>query len=98
MDMSPVPVAGTFVRSASQLHEQRQVTRSSVACRLGSGPGPGPGSGAGGRWSGLVGGAPDHAAALLGFSLVMPPGRHQFAPQSLGWARVCVPSGQMCGC
>ena len=91
VDMSPAPVAGTCVPSASQLHEQRQVTRSSVAYRPGSGPGPGPGSGAGGGWSGLVGGAQDHAAACVGIpcSLVMPPGRHQFAPQSLGWARVC---------
>ena len=53
-------------------------------------PGPGPGAGPGGG-SGLVGGVSGHAAAFMEIpcSLVMPPGRHQFAPQSLGWARVC---------
>ena len=53
-------------------------------------PDPGPGTGPGGR-SGMVGGSLDRAAAFRGIpcSLVMPPGRHQRAPQSLGWARVC---------
>ena len=56
------------------------------ALGLCAGPGPGPR----GR-SGLVGGVSGLAAACLEIpcSLVMPPGRHQFAPQSLGWARVC---------
>ena len=51
---------------------------------------PGAGPGPGGR-SGLVGGASGFAAAFRGIprSLVMPPGRHQRAPQSLGWERVC---------
>ena len=59
-------------------------------CRKGSGGGPGPGSGPGGR-SGLVRGVPGLAAACLEIpcSLMVPPGRHQLAPQSLGWARVC---------
>ena len=43
-----------------------------------AGAGPGPGCGTGTR-SGAVGPR----------SLVMPPGRYQFAPQSLGWTRVC---------
>ena len=88
VDMSPAPVAGTYVRSASQLHEQRQVTRSSVAYRPGSGPGPCPGSGAGGRWSGIGLGL---AATSSGISrtLGMPPKHHQGVPQSLGWKRVC---------
>ena len=41
--------------------------------------------------TGRVGRVSGLAAACLEIpcSLVMPPGRHQFAPQSLGWARVC---------
>ena len=67
------------------MHDQRQVSRNSLARSSGAGPGPGPG----GR-SGLVGGVPGLATACLKIpcSLVVPPGRHQFAPQSLGWARV----------
>ena len=55
-----------------------------------SGVGVGPGPCPGGR-SGLVGGVSGFAAACLEIpcSLVVPPGRHQIAPQSLGWARVC---------
>ena len=82
VDMSPAPAAGTYQRSASILHDQRPVPRN----RLDPGYGPGPG----GR-SGLDGGVSGLAAACLEIpcSLVMPPGRHQFAPQSLGWARAC---------
>ena len=82
-DMSPGLAAGTY-----RLHDQRQVTRSKLARSSGTGAGPGPGPG--GR-SGLVVEVSGLAAACLGIpcSLVMPPGRHQFAPQSLGWARVC---------
>ena len=90
VDMSPAPAAGTYRRSADKVHDQRQVSRKRLAESSGGGPGPGPGSGPGGR-SRLVGGALDRAAALRGIpcSLVMPPGRHQRAPQSLGWERVC---------
>ena len=90
VDMSPVPVAGTYRRSADKVHDQRQVSRKRQAEGSGGGPGPGPGTGPGGR-SGLVGGSLDRAAAFRGIpcSLVMPPGRHQRAPQSLGLARVC---------
>ena len=90
VDMSPAPAAGTYRRSAGTVHAQRQVPRECLAESSGVGPGPGPGTGPGGR-SGLVGGVPGLAAACLEIpcSLVMPPGRHQFAPQSLGWARVC---------
>ena len=90
VDMSPAPDAGTYRRSADKVHDQRQISRKRQAvCSVG-GPGPGPGTGPGGR-SGLVGGSLDRAAAFRGIpcSLVMPPGRHQRAPQSLGWARVC---------
>ena len=88
VDMSPAPAAGTYRRSAGTVHAQRQVPRKRLA--ESSGVGPCPGTGPGGR-SGLVGGVPGLAAACLEIpcSLVMPPGRHQFAPQSLGWARVC---------
>ena len=81
-DMSPAPAAGTCRRSASTVHDQRQVSRNSLARSSGAGPG--------GR-SGLVGGVPGLAAACLKIlcSLVVPPGRHEVAPQSLGWARVC---------
>ena len=90
VDMSPAPAAGTYRRSADKVHDQRQVSRKRQAESSGRGPGPGPGAGPGGR-SGLVGGSLDRAAAFRGIpcSLVMPPGRHQRAPQSLGWARVC---------
>ena len=90
VDMSPAPDAGTYRRSADKVHDQRQVSRKRQAESSGEGPGPGPGAGPGGR-SGLVGGSLDRAAAFRGIpcSLVMPPGRHQRAPQSLGWARVC---------
>ena len=90
VDMSPAPDAGTYRRSADEVHDQRQISRKRQAvCSVG-GPDPGPGTGPGGR-SGLVGGSLDRAAAFRGIpcSLVMPPGRHQRAPQSLGWARVC---------
>ena len=88
VDMSPAPAAGTYRRSAGTVHAQRQVPRKRLAESSGVGAGPGPGPG--GR-SGLVGGVPGLAAACLEIpcSLVVPPGRHQFAPQSLGWARVC---------
>ena len=90
VDMSPAPAAGTYRRSADEVHDQRQISRKRQAvCSVGD-PDPGPGPGPGGR-SGLVGGSLDCAAAFRGIpcSLVMPPGRHQRAPQSLGWARVC---------
>ena len=88
VDMSPAPAAGTYRRSAGTVHAQRQVPRKRLAESSGVDTGPGPGPG--GR-SGLVGGVPGLAAACLEIpcSLVMPPGRHQSAPQSLGWARVC---------
>ena len=92
VDMSPAPAAGTYRRSAGTVHDQRQVPRTRLAESSGvsPGPGPGPGPGSGGR-SGRVGGVSGLAAACLEIpcSLVMPPGRHQSAPQSLGWARVC---------
>ena len=88
VDMSPAPAAGTYRRSAGTVHAQGQVPRECLA--ESSGVGPGPGTVPGGR-SGLVGGNPGLAVTCLEIpcSLVMPPGRHQFAPQSLGWARVC---------
>ena len=88
VDMSPAPAAGTYRRSAGTVHVQRQVSRKRLARSSGVGVGPGPGPG--GR-SGLVGGVSGFAAACLGIpcSLVVPPGRHSIAPQSLGWARVC---------
>ena len=88
VDVSPAPAAGTYRRSAGTVHAQRQVSRNRLARSSGVGAGPGPGPG--GR-SGLVGSVPGLAAACLEIpcSLVVPPGRHQFAPQSLGWARVC---------
>ena len=69
-------------------HAQRQVLRKRQAESSGVGAVPGPGPG--GR-SSLVGGVPGLAAACLDIpcSLVVPRGRHQFAPQSPGWARVC---------
>ena len=90
VDMSPAPAAGTYRRSADKVHDQRQVSRKRRTECSGRDPGPGAGAGPGGR-SGLVGGALGLAAAFPGIlcSLVMPPGRHQRAPQSLGWARVC---------
>ena len=88
VDMSPAPAAGTYRRSADKVHGQRQISRSSRADSSRGHPGPGPGPG--GR-SGFGGGVSGHAAAFMEIpcSLVMPPGRHQSAPQSLGWARVC---------
>ena len=88
VDMSPAPAAGTYRRSADKVHDQRQISRRSRAESSRGNPGPGPGPG--GR-SGFGGGVSGHAAAFMEIpcSLVMPPGRHQFAPQSLGWARVC---------
>ena len=88
VDMSPVPVTGTYRRSADKVHDQRQVSRKRRAESSGGDPGPGPGPG--GRF-GRGGGVSGHAAASLEIpcSLAMPPGRHQHAPQSLGWARVC---------
>ena len=90
VDMSPAPAAGTYRRSADEVHEQRQISRKRQTGCSGGDPGPGPGSGPGVR-SGLVGGSLGRAAAFRGIpcSLVMPPGRHQRAPQSLGWMRVC---------
>ena len=90
VDMSPAPAAGTYRRSADEVHDQRQISRKRQAmCSVGD-PVPGPGSGPGGR-SGMVGGSLGCAAAIRGIpcSLVMPPGRHQRAPQSLGWEWVC---------
>ena len=89
VDMSPAPAAGTYRRSASTVYVQRQVSRKRLARSSGEGAGPDPDPG--GR-SGLVGGVPGLAAACLEIpcSLVVPPGRHQIAPQSLGWARVCI--------
>ena len=88
VDMSPALAAGTYRLSADKVHDQRQVSRKCLA--ESSRGGPGPGLGPGGR-SGPGGGVSGLAAASLEIpcSLVMPPGRHQFAPQSLGWARVC---------
>ena len=62
---------------------------------VGAVPDPGPG----GR-SGLVWGVPGLAVACLEIpcSLVVPPGRHQIAPQSLGWARVCGTENSEFGC
>ena len=97
VDMSPAPAAGTYRRSADKVHDQRQVSRKRLAESSGRGPGPGPGSGRrygpGGRVSGLA------AASLeIPCSLVMPPGRHQRAPQSLGWKWVFVPRSREFGC
>ena len=88
VDMSPAPAAGTYRRSAGTVHAQRQVPWECLAECSGVCPGPGPD--AGGR-SSRGGGVSGLAAACLEIpcSLVMPPGRDQFAPQSLGWARVC---------
>ena len=89
VDMSPAPAAGTYRRSAGTVRAQRQVSRNRLAESSGGGPGPGPGP----LVAGLVwlGGVSGLAVACLEIpcSLVMPPGRHQSAPQSLGWARVC---------
>ena len=80
------PVAGTYRRSADKVHGQRQISWQSLAENSRGGPGPGSGgrSGPGGGASGLAA-----ASREIPCSLVMPPGRHQHAPQSLGWARVC---------
>ena len=90
VDMSPAPAAGTYRRSVDEMHGQRQVSRKRWTKGSWGGPGPGPGLGPGGR-SGMVGGSLGCAAAIRGIpcSLVMPPGRHQRAPQSLGWEWVC---------
>ena len=60
--MSPAPAAGTYRRSASTVHVQRQVSRKRLARSSGVGAGPGPGPG--GR-SGLVGSVPRLAAACF---------------------------------
>ena len=60
VDVSPTTAAGTHSRSAGTLHDQRQVSRNSLARSSGAGPGPGPG----GR-SGVVGGVPGLAAPYL---------------------------------
>ena len=72
------------------MHDQRQISRKRQAVSSVGDPDPGLGPGPGGR-SGLVGGSLECAAAIRGIpcSLVMPPGRHQRAPQSLGWEWVC---------
>ena len=88
VDMSPAPGAGTYRRSADEVHDQRQISRKRQAVCSGGDPDPGPGPGPGGR-CGLVRGSLDCAAAWIPCSLVMPPGRHQRAPQSLGWEWVC---------
>ena len=90
VDMSPALAAGTYRRSVDEMHGQRQVSRKRWAESSWGGPGPGPGLGPCGR-SGMVGGSLGCAAAIRGIpcSLVMPPGRHQRAPQSLGWEWVC---------
>ena len=68
------------------MRDQRQVSRNSLARSSGTGPAPGLGG-----TSGLVVWVPGLTAGFSGipYSLVVPPGRHQSAPQSLGWARVC---------
>ena len=47
VDMSPAPAAGTYRRSADEVHVQRQISRKRLAVSSGGGPGPGPGSGRG---------------------------------------------------
>ena len=81
VDMSAGPAAGTYRRSADQVHDQRQVSRKCLAESSGGGPGPRPGSGC--RYGGGVSGL---AAASLEIpcSLVMPPGRHQFGTAIFG--------------
>ena len=54
VDMSPAPDAGTYRRSADEVHDQRQILWTRQAASSGGGPGPGPGTGPGGR-CGLVG-------------------------------------------
>ena len=97
VDMSPAPDAGTYRRSADKVHAQRQVSRKRLAECFGVCPGPGPG--AGGR-SGRGWGSLGPRCGLLGdsCSLVMPPGRHQFAPQSLGWRGYVVLGSREFGC
>ena len=85
VDMSPALAAGTYARSSDPVHELQQVSRWSSA-RL---PCPGEGSGSG---SGGVAGEGEGAAAaslVSPCSLMMPPGRCQVAPQSLGWTGIC---------
>ena len=95
VDMSPAPDAGTYRRSVDEVHAQRQILWTRQAASSGSGPGTGPG----GR-CGLVGGSLGCAAAIRGIpcSLVMPPGRHHRAPQSLGWEWVCGTEKSGVGC
>ena len=50
VDLLPAPAAGTYSRSAFTLHDQRYISRNSLARSSGAGAGPGPG----GR-SGVVG-------------------------------------------
>ena len=97
-NMSPVVAAGTYRRSASTVHVQRQVSRKRLARSSGEGAGPGPGPG--GR-SGLVGGVPGLAAACLEIpsSLVVPPGRHQNCTAISGvWRGYVVPRIREFGC
>ena len=66
VDMSPAPAAGTYRRSADEVHDQRQISRKRQAvCSVGD-PDPGPGPGPGGR-SGLVGGSLDALRPFEGF-------------------------------
>ena len=97
VDMSPAPDAGTYRWSADKVHDQRQVSRKRLAERSGECPGLGPGPG--GR-SGRGVGVSGLAAACLEIpcSLVMPPGRHQFAPQSLGGRGYVVLGSREFGC
>ena len=53
VDMSPVPAAGTYRRSAGTVHAQRQVPRKRLAGSSGVGAGPGPGPGVGLVWLGV---------------------------------------------
>ena len=92
VDLSPASTAGRYARSASTLHDWQQIASSRLVKRQGAGPGPGPGPRQGSvARCGMVGGVLGRAATSSKISrfVVMPPGRFQFAPQSLGWTRVC---------
>ena len=86
-DMSPALAAGTYSRSAGTLHDQRQVSRNSLArsSRKGAGSGPGPG----GR-SFMVVGVPGLASACLGIpcSLVCHLGIISQRRNFVGWGAV----------